>query len=196
MLQRVRTHQGKSHFRPMRLNGPHRSKRALLLIKRISDILLSTALLLLFIPLALVLAVRIRMDGRRVIAQGEEVVGRGGRIFKKWRWGETRRTDAAWLAKELGFVPALINVLAGHMTIVGPMARSPRQYKALGFLTPDYVQLLSMRPGLIRVSDTRGARTQIEQELNYISNWTIVNDIKITCHRAILYPLEVKVDLD
>lgn len=190
MLHRVESSKGKARRIRVNTAGRLQSNRTLLGFKRISDIIFAAALLALFLPLALVLATWIRLAGARAIERGEEVVGVNGRTFKRWRWGEPKRTGGRWLTKELGFVPPLINVLGGDMAIVGPSPRSARQHRSLAYLTPDHTRLLAMKPGVIGIWDSRGGRSQIQQELNYISTWTPVNDIRILFRRAAAYLLE------
>jgi exopolysaccharide biosynthesis polyprenyl glycosylphosphotransferase len=118
-------------------------------IKRISDILISTFLLLLFLPLLVVLAVAIKLESPGPVLFTQERVGKGGRHFRLLKLrtmvadAEGRRdellhlsTDPDWLRLptdpritrigrwlrrfSLDELPQLWNVLRGEMSLVGP----------------------------------------------------------------------------
>lgn len=113
--------------------------------KRAFDLIgASVALLLLALPMALI-ALWIRLDSPGPALYRQERVGRGGRIFRirKFRTmvadadrrgplltvgADPRITRAgAWLRRtRLDELPQLLDVLAGHMSLVGPRPEVPR----------------------------------------------------------------------
>lgn len=113
--------------------------------KRAFDLIgASVALLLLALPMAMI-ALWIRLDSPGPALYRQERVGRGGRIFRirKFRTmvadadrrgplltvgADPRITRAgAWLRRtRLDELPQLLDVLAGHMSLVGPRPEVPR----------------------------------------------------------------------
>lgn len=133
--------------------------------KRAFDIVFAGLGLLLLSPLLVALALWVRLDSPGPALFRQERVGRFGRPFRihKFRTmvegapalgpaitvgADARITRAgAWLrARKLDELPQLIDVLAGHMSLVGPRPEVPR-YVAL---YPDALRekVLSVRPGI------------------------------------------------
>jgi len=133
--------------------------------KRIFDLLFSAAALLLLAPCFVLIALAIRWDSAGPVLFRQERVGRGGRLFRIRKF-RTMVVDApargpaitigqdpritrvgAWLRRtKLDELPQLIDVLCGHMSLVGPRPEVP-QYVAL---YPDDLRerVLSVRPGI------------------------------------------------
>jgi exopolysaccharide biosynthesis polyprenyl glycosylphosphotransferase len=118
-------------------------------IKRLTDILIATVLLLLFLPLLFLLAVAIKFESRGPVLFSQERVGKEGRRFRLLKLrtmvadAEARHsellhlsTDPDWLRLtsdprvtrvgrwlrrfSLDELPQLWNVLRGEMSLVGP----------------------------------------------------------------------------
>ena len=133
--------------------------------KRLFDLLLAAAGLLLLGPLLLAVALAVRLDSPGPVLFRQERVGRFGRIFRIHKF-RTMRTDAPALGPALTVgadaritrvghalrhfrideLPQLIDVLAGDMSLVGPRPEVPR-YVAL---YPEALRqrVLSVRPGI------------------------------------------------
>jgi len=133
-------------------------------MRRVSDILLSSLLLVLLGPFLVLLAVAVRLCSPGPVLYRAERVGRGGKTFRMLKFrtmiegadrmgpGITAREDhrvtrlGRFLrAAKLDELPQLLNVLKGDMTLIGPRAESPRFVK---HFTPSQLRLLSVRPGL------------------------------------------------
>jgi lipopolysaccharide/colanic/teichoic acid biosynthesis glycosyltransferase len=148
--------------------GPSNSKAASrppVMTKRVIDLVVSSLALALLAPLMLVLAAWIKWDSPGPVFFRQERVGRGGRVFRihKFRTmvqdapargpsltvGEDPRITRAgrWLRRsKLDELPQLLDVLAGHMSVVGPRPEVPH-YVAL--YPPDLRErVLSIRPGI------------------------------------------------
>ena len=115
-------------------------------------------------PLALVIALVIKVDdGGRVFFR-QERVGRGGRLFRMWKFrsmvpdapklglfvtaGHDPRITRVgrWLRRlKLDELPQLVNVLTGEMSLVGPRPEVPR-YVAI-YSAADR-RVLEYRPGI------------------------------------------------
>ncbi len=80
-------------------------------------------------------------------------------------------------------LPQLINIMAGHMSLVGP--RPPIPAEVLKY-KPWQRRRLSMKPGITCIWQVSG-RNNIDFEdwmrldLEYIDNWSLLLDIKILC---------------
>jgi lipopolysaccharide/colanic/teichoic acid biosynthesis glycosyltransferase len=133
--------------------------------KRLFDLLLAAAGLLLLSPLMLAIAVAIRLDTPGPALFRQQRVGRGGRPFRihKFRTmvadapargpGLTIGDDARITrvgrflrAKRLDELPQLIDVLRGDMSLVGPRPELPRYVAHYPAALRERV--LAVRPGI------------------------------------------------
>lgn len=131
--------------------------------KRVFDILVAGLGLLLLSPLFMLIALAVRLDSPGPVFFRQERIGRFGvpfRIhkFRSMRDGaagapitvgdDPRITRAGrWLrAAKLDELPQLIDVLAGHMSLVGPRPELPRYVALYPAALRDKV--LSVRPGI------------------------------------------------
>ena len=134
-------------------------------MKRLFDLLMATLGLVVLLPVFLMLALAIKLDSPGPVFYRQERVGRWGRKFRIHKF-RTMRADAdrvgglltvgqdmritrvgAFLrAHRLDELAQLIDVLLGHMSLVGPRPEVPR-YVAL---YPPVLreQVLSVRPGI------------------------------------------------
>jgi len=135
-------------------------------MKRLFDVLVATAGLLVLGPLMLLLALVVRLDSPGPALFRQERVGRGGRPFTVLKFrtmrvaesvGEGRqitvggdpritRTGGLLRSSKLDELPQLINVLWGDMSLVGPRPEVPR-YVAL-YPADASAEVLSVRPGI------------------------------------------------
>ena len=133
--------------------------------KRIFDLLFSALALVLLAPVFALIALAIRRDSAGPVLFRQERVGRGGRLFRirKFRTmvmdspsqgpaltiGQDPRITrvGAWLRRtKLDELPQLIDVLLGHMSLVGPRPEVP-QYVTL-YPADLRERVLSVRPGI------------------------------------------------
>lgn len=133
--------------------------------KRLFDCIVAAAGLLLLTPLFLVLAVAIKLDSKGPVWFRQERLGQGGRRFfiHKFRTmvadaparglsitvGQDPRITRVgqWLRRhKLDELPQLIDVVMGHMSLVGPRPEVPRY---LPWYPEDLKErVLSVRPGI------------------------------------------------
>jgi lipopolysaccharide/colanic/teichoic acid biosynthesis glycosyltransferase len=169
---------------------------------RALDVAIAGFFLLVFAPLAAVIAGALRStSGSPVLYRGARV-GRTGRVFTmlKFRtlaadaetrlgpyWGSEldRRTGAEvtglgrWLrASQLDEVPQLWNVLRGDMSIVGPRPIRPAFFEELCDEIPQYWQRLVVRPGLTGFAQTRMGREmswaeKLAHDLEYVADRSV-----------------------
>lgn len=106
-----------------------------------------------------------------------------GPVFKVQN--DPRITKAGrWLRKtSLDELPQLVNVLLGHMSLVGP--RPLPLYEVENFQAAAHRRRLSMKPGLTCLWQIRGRNNVksfddwVRMDLEYIDNWSLALDLKI-----------------
>lgn len=134
------------------------------IVKRLFDILVSAASLLLLSPLLLLVAAWIRLDSPGPILYAAPRVGRGSRPFRMYKFrtmvadadriggsstpdDDPRITRAGrWLRRyKLDELPQLLNVLNGTMSLVGPR---PQVKWAVELYTSEQREVLTVPPGI------------------------------------------------
>jgi len=182
-----------------------------LMLKRLIDIAGSGIVLLATLPIWLVAAIAIKLDSPGPLFFVQPRCGKYGETFPflKFRTmvtdAEARKVDLRALNERTGPVfkmqrdprvtragrilrkysidelPQLLNVLAGHMSLVGPRPPVPAEVEKYEL---DHRGRLSMRPGLTCLWQVSG-RNQIEFEdwvkldLEYVERWSLLLDFQI-----------------
>ena len=183
---------------------------------RALDILLSALFGLLLLPLALLIAlVVVATSGLPVLYRGERV-GRHGRFFRMLKFRTMRRgaeerigqylgeelvrqTEAEltrvgrWLkASQLDEIPQLWNVLAGHMSFVGPRPIRPRFFAELAHDLPAYWQRLVVRPGLTGFAQVRrGYETSMAEKLAHDLEWIADRSVRLYLRTVVVTGVRV-----
>ena len=175
------------------------------ILKRVLDIALSAAaLLVLGVPLAVIaLVIRATSPGNPLYRQ--ERMGLDGRSFHVWKFrsmheGAERDTGPIWAREDdprctpvgrflrrysLDELPQLWNVLRGDMSLVGPRPERPFFVEQFKHRIPQYMLRHKVRAGLTGWAQVNGWRgntsieKRIEYDLYYIENWSVALDIKI-----------------
>jgi lipopolysaccharide/colanic/teichoic acid biosynthesis glycosyltransferase len=137
------------------------------LVERLVDGSLAAILLMLTAPLAMLVAVAIKVDSSGPVLFRATRVGINGRLFTMLKFRTMRTGPADWCgitmwddpritrfgrwlrATKLDEWPQLVNVIKGDMSLVGPRPEDPR-YVAL--YTAEQRQLLCVRPGITSVA--------------------------------------------
>lgn len=132
--------------------------------KRLFDVLVSSLVILIALPLWAVVAVAIKLDTPGPVFYRGERVGKDGERFRMYKFrtmvaaadregpGITAGEDARitqvgrFLRKmKIDEMPQLINVLKGEMSIMGPRPEDPRY---VAYYTPRQRRVLHVRPGM------------------------------------------------
>jgi exopolysaccharide biosynthesis polyprenyl glycosylphosphotransferase len=184
-------------LRPVRLSGPQAA------MKRLLDLLVASAAMLISLPLWSVIAVAIRLDSRGPVFFHQERVTRDGRIFRMHKFRTMRTGDhaldttkpffklesdprltrvGAFLRRfSLDELPQFWNVITGEMSIVGPRPLPADQVAANhDLLTPRQVVPAGVTGwwqinGRSRVT----AEEALRLDLFYVENWSPTLDLYI-----------------
>jgi lipopolysaccharide/colanic/teichoic acid biosynthesis glycosyltransferase len=134
-------------------------------MKRVVDVVVALVLSLIALPLALLIAVLIRLDSPGPIMTRSHRVGRNGRMVKVWEFRtanaepdametvagcqgeEVTRIGAILRRLGMGRWPLLLTVLRGDLSMVGPRAELPRYVGC--YPTAMRKLVLSVKPGLV-----------------------------------------------
>ena len=170
-------------------------------VKRTEDIVIAGALTVLAAPALLAIAALVKLTSRGPVLSRQRQFGYRGQVFQKLRFRTVRAGQGdpqvtpfgAWLRrKSLDELPQLINVLLGHMSLVGPHIHSADT--TVGDVLPDqaapaYLLRQRVRPGLTgwaQVSNRRHSlhacdegMDRITLDLEYIRDWSLAFDLKI-----------------
>ena len=149
-------------------------------------------LLLLSLPAQLLIAAQLKLTrwDKPVLAK-YLAVGQGGKSFTMYKFNLGTAADAGanwfnrWVySKGLDKLPQLINVLAGHMSLIGPRPT------LLGHQHADIrkaCNLRTVKPGIIGpwLVGEFWMTAESRDELYYIRNWTIWLDLQILAQAAL-----------
>jgi putative colanic acid biosynthesis UDP-glucose lipid carrier transferase len=182
--------------------------------KRLTDIVLSVVVLLLFLPLLLLIAVLVKISSpgpvifkqRRYGLDGLEIavykfrtmnVTEDGAQIRQASKADNRITRIGGILRRtsLDELPQLINVLQGRMSLVGPRPHAVAHNEEYRKLIKGYMVRHKVLPGitgLAQVNGCRGETSQLEEmearvnyDLDYLRHWTPMLDIKIILLTAV-----------
>lgn len=178
------------------------------ILKRASDILLASILLLFAAPLLLIIAIAIKLTTqgsvlfkqRRYGLDGEEIIvykfrtmtaSDDGKQIQQASRNDPRVTPLGRILRKysLDELPQLINVLQGRMSVVGPRPHAIAHNEEYRKLIDGYMVRHKVTPGitgLAQVSGCRGETANLEDmekriyyDLQYLREWRPLLDIKI-----------------
>ena len=133
---------------------------------RFFDILLSLVALLIFLPFGIIIALILRFTGEGEVFYRQTRLGKHGRPFGLMKFATMMKDSPSigsgdvtvkddprvlpvgkFLRKtKLNEVPQLLNILVGHMSVVGPRPQTPRNFE---YFPEDAKEVIaSMKPGL------------------------------------------------
>jgi len=173
--------------------------------KRMMDIIISLIALILFAPLAGVIAVAIKLTSPGPVFYTQERVGLDGRTFNIYKFRTMRISAEAesgpvWAKKDdprrtaigsflrktsLDEVPQLLNVLAGEMSVVGPRPERPYFVEKFSNQVPRYLERHKVKSGITGWAQVNGLRgdtsleDRVEYDIYYVENWSLIFDLKI-----------------
>ena len=179
-----------------------------LLIKRGFDVVASIMGLALLSPLFLFAAIAIKLDSPgpiffrqtrhgynkqtiRVIKFRTMTTLEDGDDFKQVSRNDDRVTRIGRVLRRTNIdeIPQLINVLMGHMSVVGPRPHATAHNEMFEGRIMPFARRHNVKPGITGWAQVNGARGEtdtlekmrqrVEYDLYYIDNWSFLFDIKI-----------------
>ncbi|MBT9610290.1 undecaprenyl-phosphate glucose phosphotransferase [Aquabacterium sp.] len=178
------------------------------LVKRVSDIILASIILVLILPLLVAVAIGVKLSSpgpvifrqKRNGLDGEEIIvykfrsmrtQDNGAVVKQATKGDSRITPfGAFIRKtSLDELPQFINVLQGRMSIVGPRPHAVAHNEEYRRIIKSYMVRHKVRPGITGWAQVNGYRgetetiekmqARVEFDLEYLRNWSLGLDLQI-----------------
>ena len=132
-----------------------------------------------------------RKDAEKIKLRLAEENGIDGPQFYMQHDPRLTRVGAILRKRQLDELPQFINVLVGHMSIVGPR---PSPYSENQFCPPWREARLSVRPGITglwQIKRTRDGDTDFQEwinyDLEYVRNMSLVYDLRILGRTAFMF---------
>jgi len=175
-------------------------------VKRITDIIMSTFILIVSLPLSMAIALLIKLNSKGPVFYIQKRVGEHHKVFKliKFRtmicdaekgnpvWAsenDSRTTGIGKILRKLRLdeLPQIINIIKGEMSIIGPRPERPYFVEKLNKEIPFYSIRFYVKPGLTgwaqvnyryAASNTETAE-KLSYDLYYIKNMSFLLDATI-----------------
>jgi lipopolysaccharide/colanic/teichoic acid biosynthesis glycosyltransferase len=172
--------------------------------KRLIDIVMTTTLLTITLPVTLYTIYRIKKESPGPIFFTQSRIGLGGKAFTCYKFRSmhingqfnpyTQENDSrifpfgnTMRKMRIDELPQLFNILKGEMHLLGPRAEWDILVKDYENIIPHYHDRHLVRPGitgLAQVSypygrNVRDAKEKLKYDLHYIKNWSLTQEIKV-----------------
>ena len=180
------------------------------LVKRGMDVAGALVGLLLVLPILLIAAIAVRIEGGPGVIFRQTRVGQHGRHFTLYKLRslkpETGEADVKWnidhdsrlgrvgkfiRATAIDELPQLVNVLIGDMSLVGPRPERPHFVDQFSTTIPGYAARHRVPVGLTGLAVIKGLRgdTSIADRAavdnDYADNWSVGMDLAIIARTAL-----------
>jgi sugar transferase (PEP-CTERM system associated) len=178
--------------------------------KRLFDVVVSIAVLIVALPIALLAATAIFLESRGPILYRQSRIGQNGRKFQVLKF-RSMRIDAesdgqavwasrddprvtrvgAWLRRlHIDELPQVLNVLVGHMSFVGPRPERPGFVEELTRAISYYPERHLVKPGITGWAQVRyrygssrnDAKEKLEYDLYYMKHHSLAFDLMVLLH--------------
>ncbi|HMN76849.1 MAG TPA: undecaprenyl-phosphate glucose phosphotransferase [Burkholderiaceae bacterium] len=178
------------------------------LVKRASDVVLASIILVLISPLLLAVAIGVKLSSpgpvifkqRRNGLDGEEIIvykfrsmttQDNGSVVVQATRGDPRITRfGAFIRRtSLDELPQFVNVLQGRMSIVGPRPHAVAHNEQYRAIIKAYMVRHKVKPGITGWAQVNGHRgetdtldkmkARVEYDLEYLRNWSLALDLQI-----------------
>jgi undecaprenyl-phosphate galactose phosphotransferase/putative colanic acid biosynthesis UDP-glucose lipid carrier transferase len=178
------------------------------IVKRIMDISIATLALIIFLPVMILTAIAIKLDGEGPVVFRQNRKGFNGREFVMFKFrtmtvqengpvvGQVTRDDPRVTSigrllrsASIDELPQLANVLKGDMSLIGPRPHALAHDNYFEKILGDYAFRHHVKPGMTGWAQCNGARgatpsiehisERVKLDLWYINNWSLWLDIQI-----------------
>ena len=160
------------------------------IVKRCMDVMLSTLLLLVTLPLLLIIALLIRTgDGGPVLFTQDRITAGGQRFtIRKFRTmaqdGRVTAIGRFLRRSRMDELPQLLNILKGDMSLVGPRPEMMENVARYKLALPDFAYRERMKAGLTGYAQIEGRHDtspedKLMMDLMYIQGYSLYNDVKL-----------------
>ena len=177
-------------------------------VKRLSDIVSASLILIMIAPLLLAIAIGVKrsspgpilfkqrrygVDGRKIVVYKfrSMTVAEDGDVVRQATRNDSRITPfGAFLRRtSLDELPQFINVLQGRMSVVGPRPHAVAHNELYRKLIRGYMIRHKVKPGITGLAQVNGLRgetdtvekmkARIDFDLAYLRNWSLLLDLQI-----------------
>lgn len=176
-------------------------------VKRISDLLISTLLLIIALPLLFpILAIGVRLSGAGPIFFKQKRSGYRGEVFTIYKFrsmtlneeADTKQATAQdhritpfgrWIRNwHLDELPQLLQVLKGDMSLVGPRPHMLAHTEEYQHLVDRYMLRHLVKPGLTGLAQVQGYKgehdlpsmeARVRADVYYLEHWSLLLDLSI-----------------
>jgi Undecaprenyl-phosphate glucose phosphotransferase len=179
-----------------------------ILLKRVFDMLASCAILVISLPVLLAIALAIKLEGKGPVLFRQRRFGFNQQPFLIYKFrtmttaddgdvvvqasaNDVRITRVGALLRKwnLDELPQLLNVIAGHMSLVGPRPHALAHDREYERKIGQYARRHNVKPGITGWAQVNGLRgitdtddkmvRRVDHDLWYIDNWSVWLDIAI-----------------
>jgi len=183
------------------------------LVKRISDVVLASLILVLISPILLAVAIGVKLSSPGPIIFKQKRNGLDGEEIIVYKFRSMRTLDNGSVVKQatkedprvtpfgafirrtsLDELPQFINVLQGRMSIVGPRPHAVAHNEEYRKLIKAYMVRHKVKPGITGWAQVNGLRgetdtidkmkARVELDLEYLRNWSLALDLQIIVRTA------------
>lgn len=184
-----------------RSRGPGSERRPYDAVKRVLDVVASTAGLVITSPVQLCVAGVVLVAHGRPVLFRQERPGRDGVVFELVKFRTMRHPDATHVTDEerlttvgralratsLDELPTLWNVLKGDMSLVGPR---PLRVHYLSRYTPRQARRHEVRPGITGLAQVSGRNLltweeRFELDVEYVDRRSLSLDVQILARTVV-----------
>jgi putative colanic acid biosynthesis UDP-glucose lipid carrier transferase len=184
-------------------------------VKRTSDIVISSLILLALLPLMLALAVGVKLSSRGPVVFKQRRYGLDGKEILVYKFRSMTTCDDGAVVKQatkndrritpfgafirktsLDELPQFLNVLQGRMSIVGPRPHAVAHNEIYRKVIKGYMIRHKVRPGITGWAQVNGCRGEtstldkmgkrVEYDLEYLRNWSLSLDLWIIIKTALV----------
>ncbi|HJV70869.1 undecaprenyl-phosphate glucose phosphotransferase [Ideonella sp.] len=183
------------------------------LLKRASDIVLATLILLLITPVLIAVAIGVKLSSPGPVIFRQRRTGLDGEVIEVYKFRSmTVQDDGAVVAQatrndprvtrfgafirktSLDELPQFFNVLKGQMSIVGPRPHAVAHNEQYRKIVKAYMARHKVKPGITGWAQVNGLRGEtdtvdkmarrVEYDLEYLRNWSLGLDLLIIARTA------------